>query len=75
VHKKAEVEIRPEPDQEQWRLQVNAAKSGNIFLGLTQALTRQSAILQRCEFGSGAFELVRSGINIYISGGRLEKLH
>jgi hypothetical protein len=32
VHKKAEVEIRPEPDQEQWRLQVNVAKSGNIFL-------------------------------------------
>jgi hypothetical protein len=31
VNKKAEVEIRPEPDQEQWRLQVNVAESGNIF--------------------------------------------
>ena len=32
VFKKAEVEIRPEPDQEQWRLKVVAATSGIRFL-------------------------------------------
>ena len=32
VFKKAEVEIRPEPDQEKWRLKVVAATSGIRFL-------------------------------------------
>jgi hypothetical protein len=39
VHKKAEVEIRPEPDQEQWRLQVNVAKRGNILFRVNASFT------------------------------------